>query len=147
MADEDMEHSENSSQSGEEQPAVNACNEESLTNSIELIKKTVAKLTSELELLRQDAYEKEAIAKKAKDNIIFVENQLQSSLTFTPPVATVQPSLQTNRGQPSEQQGTPLMRRGRCKFLCGSNTHVFATECDVYVTVSARRNRMHELNI
>uniref|UniRef100_A0A7I4Z172 WWE domain-containing protein n=1 Tax=Haemonchus contortus TaxID=6289 RepID=A0A7I4Z172_HAECO len=59
IADEDMEHPENSSQSGEEQPAVKARTEESIANSIELIEETAAKLTSELEFLRQDAHESE----------------------------------------------------------------------------------------
>ncbi|KAL6743778.1 hypothetical protein Aduo_016781 [Ancylostoma duodenale] len=85
-----------------------------------------------------------------------VERQLKSLLSdygcqAPPPTSAPTPSSSASSlpAQPLQPQskGPVYVERGKCKFACGSTTHQYATECDVYATLSDRRDRMHELHL
>ncbi|KAK6041230.1 hypothetical protein COOONC_21266 [Cooperia oncophora] len=129
----------------------------------------IADLSQQLTRLRQEASSKEKIAQDAKKEIKEIEDQLRALLNESststeetiraPSVVTAGPSAvvaQTVKQSSVDQQqsGKELVggagrwiEKGKCKFACGSTTHQFASDCDVYPTLSDRRDRMRELKL
>ncbi|VDL66180.1 unnamed protein product [Nippostrongylus brasiliensis] len=109
----------------------------------------VSDLSAQLETLRRIAEQKEAAARQAKADVIQVENQLRTLLLASPasgqasqsiPCAHVMPI--TTESCPSTSGTYSWAEGGRCKFRCSSTTHEFASDCDVYPTISYRTARM-----
>lgn len=98
------------------------------------IQQLVNSLMFELQRARADAEEKEEAAKKARQEITDIETHIQGLLQNVPSSSGSAPTL-------------PPIPRGACKFACGSNTHQYATDCDVYRTLSQRRTRMRVLRL
>lgn len=64
----------------------------------------------------------------------------------SPPLNQSEPQEPPSHRSQSEPQGpSHLIEKGKCKFSCGSRTHQYATQCDIYVTLSERSRRMDEL--
>ncbi|KAL6739114.1 hypothetical protein Aduo_012600 [Ancylostoma duodenale] len=65
------------------------------------------------------------------------------------PAPTPSSSASSSHARPPQPQskGPVYVERGKCKFACGSTTRHYGTECDVYATISDRRDRMYELHL
>ncbi|CAJ0590328.1 unnamed protein product [Cylicocyclus nassatus] len=134
-------------------PSMDAFGEE-VANPIQDL---IDKLNEELEQLRKDAKEKEMAAKKARENINRIEQQLKS-LLHEPRTQPTENRVQEPTPQPQQraaaqeqamesQSKFQLVEKGKCKFACGSSTHTYATDCDVYATISDRRERMRQMHL
>lgn len=137
-----------------------------------VLRSMIADLSRKLDNLRQEAAIKERAAQETKNEIKEIEGQLRGLITGSeissqdnvavvapvpvsapavpPPTPAAEPPIQAGSDQQGSSQGLGGIRwveKGKCKFSCGSTTHSFATDCDVYPTLSDRRDRMRHLKL
>ncbi|PIO64232.1 hypothetical protein TELCIR_14147, partial [Teladorsagia circumcincta] len=71
--------------------------------------------------------------------------------TSEPSIITAHPVVQSCLDQQHTAEeivpGTNRVEKRKCKLTCGSTTHQYATECDIFSTLTDRRDRMRELKI
>ncbi|XGW11248.1 hypothetical protein V3C99_012614 [Haemonchus contortus] len=125
----------------------------------------ISNISCQLDKLRQEAMMKEKIADEARNAVKVVEDQLRTLLhgsTMSPGKSTstmeavptvevstsaVEPAEKTEDERTHFSMANRSVEKGKCKFACNSSTHQFATECDVFPTLSDRRDRMRQLKI
>ncbi|KAK6048875.1 hypothetical protein COOONC_13620 [Cooperia oncophora] len=92
-------------------------------------------------------------AQSARDEIKRIEDQLRELLGSPSVVQQGQQDILRLEDKLASES-TPLgpsssytVEKGKCKFNCYSTTHQYATDCDVYATLSDRRDRMKALHL